>query len=166
MAFCFVLNRLLGRERWARDRLVRFAGEALELRLPLASPIRISITADGEVQPDGPTPAAAITLGGVRGDTPLADELRFLARHLRWDAEEELSRIVGDVAAQRLASGLHALVRWQRDAAERLTETAADYASDERRALVRRPELQQLADDLARLREALAALEQRIARLD
>jgi ubiquinone biosynthesis protein UbiJ len=61
---------------------------------------------------------------------------------------------------------LRALLNWQRDAAQRLTDAAADYAVDERRALVRRGELDQLAAEMARLAQALDALEQRIARLD
>ena len=166
MAFCFVLNPLLAREGWARDRLTRFAGQALELRLPLAPTVRVCIAPDGRLEPDGPEPSASITLAGVRGDSELAAELRYLARHLRPDVEEELSRLIGDVAAHRVGLALRALVNWQRDAAQRLTEAAADYAVDEQRALVRRAEHEQLAADIARLTQALDTLEQRIARLD
>jgi ubiquinone biosynthesis accessory factor UbiJ len=166
VAFCFVLNQLLGRERWARERLARFAGQALDIRLPLAPSLRIAIAADGQVEPGGPEPSACITLTGIAGTTELADELRFLARHLRWDAEEELSRLVGDVAAHRIGTGLRALIGWQRDARQRFSEALADYAVDERRALVHRSELSQLAADIRRLNEDLARLEQRTPRLD
>ena len=166
VAFCFVLNPLLARERWARQRLARFAGQALELRLPLAPAVRLSIAPDGRLEPDGPEPSATVILAGIRGESEFADELRYLARHLRPDVEEELSRLIGDVAAHRIGLGLRALLNWQRDAAQRLTEAAADYAVDERRALVRRGELDQLAAEMARLAQALDALEQRIARLD
>jgi len=166
VAFCFVLNALLAREHWARERLARFAGQAIGLRPPLAPVVRVSITPDGRLEPDGPEPSASITLAGVRGDSELAAELRYLARHLRPDVEEELSRVIGDVAAHRVGRGLRALVRWQRDAAQRLTEAAADYAVEEQRAFVRRAEHEQLAADIARLAQALEALEQRIARLD
>ena len=166
MAFCFVLNPLLARERWARERLARFAGQTIELRLPLAPAVRVSIAADGRLEPDGVEPSASITLGGISGQSEFADELRSLARHLRPDVEEELSRVIGDVAAHRIGRGLRALVRWQRDAAQRLREAAADYAVDEQRALVRRAEHAQLAADIARLAQALEVLEQRIGRLD
>ena len=166
MAFCFVLNALLGRERWARDRLARFAGQGIEVRLPLAPAMRLGIAADGQVEPDGPEPAAIVTPGAISGESELAEELRYLRRHLRLDVEEELSHLVGDVAAHRIALTVQALLDWPRDSARRLAESAADFAVDERRALVRRSELEHLASDLARLNEALAALEQRIARLD
>ncbi|HET7366354.1 MAG TPA: hypothetical protein VFJ70_22480 [Burkholderiales bacterium] len=166
MAFCFLLNQLLGRERWARERLAAFAGQAVELRPPLLAPLRVWLAPNGRVEPGGPEPSAVITLAGIAGSGPLADELRNLARHLRLDAEEELSRAVGDIAAQRIGDGVRAIARWQRDAAERAGEALADYVVDERRMLVRRAEMAQLAADIARLGAVLAALEQRIARLD
>ena len=166
MAFCFVLNQLLDRERWARERLARFAGEAVELRLPLLPPLRACVAPNGRVEPGGPDPSAVITLSGVSGGGGFADELRYLARNLRPDVEEELSRVVGDVAAQRIGDGVRAIARWQRDAAARAGEALADYVVDERKLAVRRAELAQLAADIARLAAVLAALEQRIARLD
>jgi ubiquinone biosynthesis protein UbiJ len=166
VAFCFVLNALLSRERWARDRLARFAGQGIELRLPFAPAMRLGIAADGQLEPDGPEASAVVTPAGISGESELAEELRYLRRYLRWDVEEDLSRLVGDVAAHRIAETARALLDWPRDSARRLTEAAADFAIDERRALVRRGELELLAADIARLSEALAALEQRIARLD
>lgn len=166
MAFCFLLNQLLDRERWARERLAHFAGQAAELRLPLLAPLRVCLAPNGRVEPGGPEPAAVVTLSGVTGSGPLAEELRYLARHLRPDVEEELSRVVGDVAAQRIGDGVRAIARWQRDALARAGEAVGDYLVDERRMLVRRVELAELAANIARLGDALADLEQRIARLD
>ena len=166
MAFCFLLNQLLDRERWARERLAPFAGEAAEFRLPLLPPLRICVASNGRVEPGGAEPSAVITLSGIAGSSPFAEEIRYLARHLRPDVEEELSRVVGDVAAQRIGDGVRAIARWQRDAAVRAGEAFSDYVIDERRMLVRRTELAQLAADIARLDGAAANLEQRIARLD
>jgi ubiquinone biosynthesis accessory factor UbiJ len=166
VAFCFVLNQLLERERWARERIARFAGEAAELRLPLLPSVRVHVAPNGRVAPGGPEPTVVVTLSGISGSGAFADELRYLARHLRPDVEEELSRVVGDVAAQRIGDGARALARWQRDAAARAGEALVDYVVDERRLVVRRTELGELAADIARLASALASLEQRIARLD
>jgi ubiquinone biosynthesis protein UbiJ len=165
VAFCFLLNQLLMRERWPLERLVAFAGQSAELRLPLAPALRLSVGADGRIEPGGPEPSAVVTLDGISGATALAEDLRHLARHLRWDAEEELSRLFGDVAAHRMANALRAFVRWQRDAAVRLAEALVDYG-EERGALVRGPELAQVTADVERLVRALDALEQRVARLD
>ena len=163
VAFCFLLNQLLDRERWARQRLEHFAGQSVELRPPLLPPLRLAIAAGGRIEEGGPEPSAAVTLNGISGTSALADELRYLARHFRWDAEEELSRLVGDVAAQRIGGTVRALARWQMDAARRVGETLAEYATTESGTLVRRRELQDFAAEVERLRVAIDRLERRLA---
>ena len=163
VAFCFLLNQLLDRERWARERLEPFAGQSVELRPPLLPPLRLTITAGGRIEEGGPEPAAVVTLDGVSGASAFADELRNLAKHLRWDAEEELSRLVGDVAAQRIGDTARALARWQLDAARRVGEALADYATTESGTLVRRGELEDFAAEVERLRAAIDRLEERLA---
>ncbi|HTM62312.1 MAG TPA: hypothetical protein VL199_18345 [Burkholderiales bacterium] len=156
VAFCFVLNQLLARETWARERLERFVGESAEFCPPLLPPLRVHIEAGGRIEPGGGEPAASITLEGIIGEGALADELRYLAKHLRWDFEEELSRVMGDVAAERIGSTMRSFARWQADAAQRVTEAFADYA------FVRRDELQHFAAEIERLRAAIEQLERRL----
>ena len=164
VAFCFLVNQLLERERWARERLAAFAGQSLELRAPLLAPLRLTILADGRVAEGGGEPQASVGPGGIRGGA-LAEELRVLARHLRWDAEEELSRLVGDVAAHRMGEGVRALARWQADAGRRLLEAVAGYGTDEARLLTRRSELAAFSRDLGKLQAEIGDLEARISRL-
>jgi len=156
VAFCFLLNELLARESWARERLERFAGQSAEFRPPLLPPIKVVIASGARIEPGGDEPAAVVTLEGVTGEGELADELRHLAKHLRWDFEEELSRVMGDVAAERLGATLRSLARWQVDAAQRVTEALADYA------FVRSDELERFAAELERLRAAVDQLERRL----
>lgn len=156
VAFCFLLNQLLARESWARERLERFVGQSADFRPPLLPPVRVQVAAGGRIEPGGAVPAATVTLEGVAGEGALADELRYLAKHLRWDFEEELSRVMGDVAAQRLGNTVRSLARWQVDAAQRVTEAFAEHA------LVRREELDGFAAEVARLRRAIDELERRL----
>ena len=101
----------------------------------------------------------------VEGDSKLAAEILVLARHLRWDAEEALSRVVGDVAAHRLADTARAVAAWHLDAAQRLVAALTDYATEEKQLLARRGELEALGESVARLRDAVARLDKRIERL-
>jgi ubiquinone biosynthesis protein UbiJ len=57
------------------------------------------------------------------------------------------------------------LAAWQADAVRRLAESLVDYAVEERRMLVTRVELDALAAQAARLRDALERLEKRIGSL-
>jgi ubiquinone biosynthesis protein UbiJ len=163
VAFCFLLNQLLARESWARERLARFVGQSVELRPPLLPPLRLAIADGGRIEEGGSEPAAVVTIQGVSGSGELADELRYLSKHLRWEAEEELSKVFGDIAAQRIAGAVRAFGRWQLDAAQRLSEALADYATAESGALVRRSELRDFAAEVERLHAAIARLEKRLA---
>lgn len=165
VAFCFLANQLLSREAWARARLEAFRGQAFEVRMPFLGPLRLQVGEAGRIEEGGEDPSAIVGLAGVTGSTALADELRHLARHLRPDVAEELSKLVGDVAAERLVGTARGLVRWQADAAQRLVEALADYAIEERGVLVRRAELVDLAARLRALDARLERLEERVARL-
>lgn len=101
----------------------------------------------------------------VSGNAKLAEEVRVLARSLRWDYEEDLSHVVGDVAAHRLAGAARDFVAWTVDTARRLGESLADYAAEEKKLVIRRPELDAHNQALARLRDDLERLAQRVKRL-
>jgi len=165
VAFCFLANQLLARERWARERLLAFRGQSFEVHLPFLVPLVLSIDEDGRIIEGDGEPAAVVTLGGVTGASALADELRYLARHLRPDLAEELSKLVGDVAAERIVATGRAFVAWQADAARRIAEAAADFAVAERGVFVRRAELADLAARVAGMAERLERLGERVDRL-
>jgi ubiquinone biosynthesis accessory factor UbiJ len=184
VAFCFVLNRLLADEPWARLRLAPFAGESVELRAPPLPTLRLRVVEGGTVEAGGAEPGLSMTFKpellvalargeehalravDVEGNAPLAAEILVLARHLRWDAEEELARVVGDVAAHRLAEAGRAFAAWHVDAAQRLAAAIADYLTEEKQLLARRAHLDALGESVARLRDAIARLDKRIERLD
>jgi ubiquinone biosynthesis protein UbiJ len=181
--FSLALNHLLDAEPWARGRLAPFAGETVELRSPPLPALRFMILPGGRVAAGGADPALVVTLKPealvaltrgqehfmrsveVTGDPRLAAEVMTLVRHLRWDAEEDLSKLFGDVTAHRLAGAARGFVAWQADAARRLSEAFADYAVEEKRLLVARPEMDRFGDEVARLRDALERLDKRVQRL-
>jgi len=183
VAFSFVLNRMLAAQPWARQRLAPYAGESVELRAPPFPAVRFTLLPGGTVEAGGAAPALTMKIGPqtlaalargeehalraveVEGNPKLAAEMLALARHLRWDVEEVLSRLVGDVAAHRIAGAGRALAAWHLDAARRLTGALADYATDETRILARRVELEALAERVAQLRDGIARLEKRLERL-
>lgn len=183
--FVAALNHLLEKEPWARDRLAAFAGKLIELRAPPFPSLRLAIEAQGLVKPGSREgePALVVTLRpeapfamlrgaedfarslDTAGDAGLAEAVALLVRHLRWDLEEDLSRVIGDVAARRLVQGGRDFAAWQRDAAQRLAESVADYLIEEKRVFVRRAELDPHSAALSKLREDIERLERRRADL-
>jgi ubiquinone biosynthesis accessory factor UbiJ len=183
--FAGALNHLLESEPWARERLVSFSGEVLELRAPPLPALRFAVAADGRLLPAAAEAPASLTITAgsgalaaamqgeeqllraveVAGNASLAGEVMFLFRHLRWDVEEEMAKFVGDVAAHRLAGFARGIAAWHADAARRIGESLLEYATEEKRVLVKRGELEEVAASHARLRDALERLEKRIDRL-
>jgi len=94
----------------------------------------------------------------IEGDAMLATELGELARHLRWDPAEDLSRLTGDIAARRIVGGLGAAAGLLRDAAARAGANATHYLSAESGQLVERAALDAFGEDLDRLERRVDAL--------
>ena len=47
---------------------------------------------------------AVMRAARIEGSAEFAETLGFVIRNLRWDAEEDLSKVVGDIAAHRIAA--------------------------------------------------------------
>jgi len=177
----YALNTLLKREDWARERLLRHAGKTVRFVL---EKFTLSLTidsegytqsADGAVAPDVTLSLLlsrldlALLLGGgarrdfaemthISGDAALAQVVADLARGLRWDAEDELAQVVGDIPAARLAAGARTVVRGLSTAGGRLAQNLAEYLAEESEVLTGKPLLQQQQNDLTHLAERVDAL--------
>ena len=117
------LNHVLMQEKEAQDRLARKKGSVLHVRWGLfamdlcITPAGLLDRASPSAKPDlqisvaAESPAIVVqsVLAGkappvkIEGDVQLAAELGWLAENLRWDVEEDLSRVVGAISAHALA---------------------------------------------------------------
>ena len=179
------LNHVLGQSAWARDRLRPFTGRIARFSVPPFE-LALAIGSDGYFAAAGADAAADVNIalpaetpmllaqGGlarvmqaarVEGGAEFATELAFVLPNLRWDYEEDLSRVVGDIAAHRIAGGAKALAAWQQQAARNLADNLAEYASEENRTVIGRREHKMFADETAELLAALERLERRVDRL-
>ena len=102
----------------------------------------------------------------MQGDAELAQEVSFLVRNLSWDVEEDLSRVVGDIAAHRMVGAARGLARWGRDASLRMAQGAAEYWTEESPVVASRVKVEGFARDVSELRDGVARLDKRIERLE
>ena len=102
----------------------------------------------------------------IDGDAEFAQTLSQLARELRWDAEEDLSRVTGDIAAHRLMQGARTMQTYAKDAAQRMAETTTAFLIDEDPVLVRKSMAEQFAREVSTLRDDCARLEKRLELLE
>ncbi len=102
----------------------------------------------------------------VRGDAEIANAYRELIGLARPDLEEELSRVVGDLPARRLAQFARQTGEWMRKTRRTAGENIAEYLQEESRDLVNRPELEEFLHGVDDVREAADRVEARLARLE
>ena len=179
------LNHLLEAEAWARDKLKPYAGQCVEFRSPPLPALRLDILDSGllrsaaqDAPPNlvvsiGPGALPAMLRGedallreiGIEGNADLAGTVQYLFRHLRWDVAEDLSKVFGDVIAQRMVSEGKRFAAWNRETAEKLAQNFAEYWIEEQPLLARPAAVRQFLADADQLRDDLARLEKRIEAL-
>lgn len=179
-----LINHILRATPRAMTRLQRFSGKTMTFK---SGPfhLRLAVLASGEVYvasqesiPDVTVTAPPILLPRLaareeaafkqalfEGDAEFAAEIAFLARNLEWDVEEDLSKVVGDIAAHRIVSTAKSLRAWRQDATARLGENVREYLTEERPALVPRRDMQEFLHEVDAVRDDVARLEKRLARL-
>ncbi len=116
----------------------------------------------------GPQPEAAIRAGSIhiQGDAEVAQAFSELLRAAQPDLEEELSRIIGDVAAHQVGNAARSALGLGRRAIDTFTQNVAEYLTEESRDLPTRIEADELFAAVDKLRDDVARLEARIARLE
>lgn len=182
--FLAALSHLLEGANWARARLLPFAGRRARFDMPPFA-FGFEIAPDGRVipNPDPDITDVIIRLpaetpfllpqgldkvmaqASVEGNAEFATELSFVFRNLRWDAEEDLSKLVGDITAHRIVAGANRFIGWQKQAATNLAANVAEYLTLEKPVLVPRDELLALRDGIAKLDADLTRAESRLAAL-
>lgn len=120
----------------------------------------------------GPSPERLLKSGAVqvKGEVELLQRYRDLVLLLKPDLEEELSRLVGDSPAHRLAALARGAVAFGRRGADTTVRNAAEYFAHETGDLVPRAEAEAFLGEVDRLREdvdrAAARLDAMLERVD
>ena len=180
-----LVNHLLAGEDWARQRLSPFAGQTARLEfgaltLPLAinadglfvaaggnAPADVTITLPADAPLRALTDRESLfTAARLAGSAQLAENLGFVFRNLRWDAESDLARVVGDIAAHRLVAVGNGLLRWHQQQAFNLAANLAEYFTEEKPSIARQGDVADFCAEVTRLPDELARLEARIAALE
>jgi ubiquinone biosynthesis accessory factor UbiJ len=178
------INHLLRGAGWARDELKAFAGWTARFEIaPFA--ISLSVLESGEVAPAAvdAVPATTIRLTPglllrfsardesawreveISGDAEFASAIHRLARNLRWDVEEDLARAFGDVAGHRMAETGRTFRRWGEQAIENTGRSFAEYWTEEQPLIAAARDLEAFNRAVDRLRDDVARIEQRVAKL-
>ena len=183
------INRLLRTNTWALERLRPHAGKTALLACPPLS-TRFTVLDSGELQPAArealpqvtitTTPGVLMRLAArdesawsaaeVAGDVEFAAAIEYVRRNIAWDYEEDLSHLVGDIAAHRIGRALRTLDGWGRAALANVAGSFAEYATYERPLVAPAPaveahnrEVDEVRDHAARLEKRIELLRRRLA---
>lgn len=178
------LNHLLAQSGWALPRLAAFSGRTVRFNLPPFSLV-CTIADDGLLRSAAPDAVAnavctvsptllpllalneqsALERVTHTGDEELVSEILYLARNLRWDAAEDLSRFTGDIAAERIVRAAAGVHRHARDSALNFLQALTEYWTEERPLIAKPVDLQEFGEQVGALDHGVHELEQRVRRL-
>ncbi|MDB5822588.1 MAG: hypothetical protein JWR21_1292 [Herminiimonas sp.] len=178
------INHLLNAEPWASRKLAGHAGKVAVIEAGVFT-IRLKVLADGLVeaaQHDTPAdvkihikPAdlplivqnreRAFSWVRIEGDADFANTISQVSQGVRWDAEADLSRIVGDIAAARLVSTARSVVGTAQAVGQSFAANVAEYFLEEQPVLQRPQAVAGFSSNVSQLRDDVERLAKRIERL-
>lgn len=183
-AFVAFANHVLESAPWASDKLTAHAGKTALFEV-FPGRIAIEVAADGSLLPAPAEAAPAVTIrlthltllevltdgekawrkADIAGDTDFAAVISQVAANVRWDVEEDLSKVVGDIAAHRMAQAGRAAAAWPKQAAASMAGNAAEYLTEEKKVLITPLQAAEFIREVDELRDAAERLDKRIERL-
>lgn len=101
----------------------------------------------------------------VSGDVDLAHAMSKLAGQLRWEFEEDLSKLVGDAMAHRIVQVAKKANTYSQAAVKDVGGSIFEYLVHEKPTLVQQEELTHYKNNLRQLRDDVERIEKRIERL-
>ena len=101
----------------------------------------------------------------LAGDTETAEVFAELLRLARPELEEELSNLIGDVAAHRISQSAQRLIGWGERSVDALSMNTSEFLQEEIRQLPPRLEVERFNREVDRLREDADRAVQRVDRL-
>jgi len=178
------INHLLARESWAREKLARHAGKVALFDAGVIS-LRLKAAADGMVEAAGSDELQNVTIRvklsdlplilqnrehafsyvQIEGDADFANTISQLSETLRWEAEEDLAKLVGDAAAVRIAGTARSALNAAKTTQQKIVENVAEYFLEENPVLVRPQAVAEFSSDVTRLRDDVERLAKRIEKL-
>ena len=179
-----LLEHLISQNQWARQALLPFAGKTVRVNLSPAS-ASLTILEDGGLAMAGETTqsdatislspslalrllakdSAAKTQIKIEGDTELATALAKVLQGMKWDYEEDLSRVFGDISATKISEfGKHVMDTAKKQSIN-LAEMLTEYWQEEQPLIAKKRHIEKFVQEVDRLRDDTARLEKRLAKL-
>ncbi len=178
------LQHLLTQNSWANALLQPYAGKAVQFDIASIK-ANIIILEDGGLAIAGETNIADATICisaslllrliaqdeaakmqiVISGDTHLATEFAKVLSNMRWDYEDDLSKLVGDVSALKISQfGREAATGIKRNSIQ-LAEMLSEYWQEEKPMIAKKRHVEKFNAEVDTLRADVARFEKRLTKL-
>ncbi len=178
------LQHLLTQNSWANALLQPYAGKAVQFDIASIK-ANIIILEDGGLVMAGETNIADATVCisaslllrliaqdeaakiqiVISGDTHLATEFAKVLSNMRWDYEDDLSKLIGDVSALKISQfGRDAATGFKRNSIQ-LAEMLSEYWQEEKPLIAKNRLVEKFNTEVDTLRADVARLEKRLTKL-
>ncbi|HSH85792.1 MAG: SCP2 domain-containing protein [Methylophilus sp.] len=180
----FVLQHLMQQNSWTAPLLQPYANQTIRMDFKVAQ-VTLTILQNGElaVAADSADPDATIHLPPslvmrllrkdplassmikIDGNATLGIEVGKIFSAIRWDVEEDLSKVVGDVAAYQVVQLGQEKFKQLQTNAKNLGEMLVEYWQEEQPLMAKKTSVENFNQSVDRLREDADRLQSRIEKL-
>lgn len=189
LAITRFLQHITSQNNWSRAHLIGFAGKVVQFDFVLVK-ANLLILEDGSLSMAGESyannnnapdatihvpPSLALRILAndkaakmhikIDGDTHLATELSKVLQLMRWDIEEDLSKVVGDIAANKIVTASHQVFSSAKKQSLSLAEMLSEYWQEEKPMLAKKTHVEKFNTTVDSLKSDVARLEKRVEKL-
>ena len=178
------LQHLTNQNNWSRPQLQPFAGKVVQFDFTLIK-ANLLILEDGSLAIAGETaspeanihvpPSLALRLLAgdenakmqikIDGDTHLATEISKVLQNMRWDMEEDLSKITGDIAAHKIGRISRKTLSETKKQSINLVEMLSEYWQEEQPLLAKKRHVEQFYTQVDTIKSDVARFEKKLNKL-
>ncbi len=180
-----LLKHILHQENWVHTRLQHYEGKTAHIRIPPLFDLKLQVLEDGDlshfqdqIETDTTLVIPPALLPGllmcdeptykqidISGNTAFAEDLITIGKHIKPHFENELSKILGDIPAHRIAQTSNSLFQWHTNLFWNLSDSLAEYWLEEQPIITKSDAINNAATHIKKLQNDVDQLEDRINRI-
>lgn len=179
-----VLQHVMAQNSWAAEILMPFAGQSIRFEI---SPVAANLTVleNGSLAMSGESPSIDATVKipfliamrmlanddlashqiEMSGNTELVVAVTKVLRNMSWEVEEDLSKVVGDVAAYQMANAARKTIVEVKTQSLNLAQMATEYWQEENPLIAKKIHLERFSQEVNTLREDVDRFDKRLEKL-
>ena len=179
------LQHITNQNNWSRPYLTPFSGKTVQFDFVLLK-ANLLILEDGSLSLAGETAVADATVHippslalrllakdeaakmfiKIDGDMHLATEFSKVLQNMRWDIEDDLSHVTGDIAAFKIGEFSKKAFTEMRQQSINAAEMLSEFWQEEKPILAKKRHVEQFNADVDTLKSDVARFEKRLQKFD